>query len=294
MYELIQITETAYYVDCPAKIGIVKTDGNSVILIDSGSDKDAGKKVLRILNEKGWKPVAIYNTHSHADHIGGNKYISSQTECDIFAPGIECDFTNHPILEPAALYGGFPMSGLRHKFLMAQESSALPLEKHSLPDGIEAIPLPGHSFDMTGFRTSDGAVYLADCLSSKETLEKYGIGYLWDVEAYIDTLEKVKLMKADIFIPSHAEPCKDIAPLAQYNIDAVKSIGEKILSFCTEPCGFDDILKKLFDSYNITMNLQQYALIGSTLRSYLAWLSGLEKVTCTFENNIMLWQKTEE
>ncbi|MBQ9922272.1 MAG: MBL fold metallo-hydrolase [Clostridia bacterium] len=289
MYELIQVTNTAYYVNCPAKIGIVKTGETDVVLIDSGNDKDAGKKVLRILNENGWTLRAIYNTHSHADHIGANKYLTDQTGCAVYAPGTECDFTNHTFLEPAALYGGFPMKDLRHKFLMAQESPALPLEKAPLPDNMKIIPLPGHSFDMVGFETQDGAVFLADCLSSQETLEKYGIGYIWDVAAYLETLEKVKGMSAKCFIPSHAEQTDNIAPLAQYNIDAVNKTAENILSFCKTPVTFDTLLKKLFDLYGLQMSIQQYALIGSTLRSYLAMLTDCGKIKYTFENNTMMW-----
>ena len=106
MYELHQAGEHSYYVQSPAKIGIVKLNDTEVCLIDSGSDKDAGRRVRKILDERGWKLTAIYNTHSNADHIGGNRYLQQQTQCKIYAPGIECDFTNHPILEPAFLYGG--------------------------------------------------------------------------------------------------------------------------------------------------------------------------------------------
>ena len=70
MYELIQLTEHDYYIDCPAKIGLVRIDEDNVVLIDSGNDKDAGKKVFRILEANGWNLKAIFNTHSHADHIG--------------------------------------------------------------------------------------------------------------------------------------------------------------------------------------------------------------------------------
>ena len=44
MYELIKISEHDYYIDCPAKTGVVLTGNNEAVLIDSGSDKDAGKK----------------------------------------------------------------------------------------------------------------------------------------------------------------------------------------------------------------------------------------------------------
>ena len=119
MYELIKVSERCYYIQSPAKIGIYKISDDEVCLIDSGNDKDAGKKVLKILNEQGWHLSAIYNTHSHADHIGGNGYLQAQTGCKIYAKGIEADFTNHPILESAFLYGGCPMEELKHKFLLA-------------------------------------------------------------------------------------------------------------------------------------------------------------------------------
>ena len=197
MYELIQVSENNYYIQSPAKIGLIKLNDAEVILIDSGNDKDAGKKVRKILDANGWTLKAIINTHSNADHIGGNKYLQDQTGCKIYASGIEADFTNHPLLEPSFLYGGFPPKDLRHKFLMAQESRVENLTSNVLPEGFEVIPLPGHFFDMIGIRTTEDVVYLADCLSSKETLDKYQIGFIYDVGAYIATLEKVKTMKAD-------------------------------------------------------------------------------------------------
>ncbi len=291
MYELIQVSEHNYYIQCPAKIGLVKLNDTEVCLIDSGSDKDAGRKVRQILDANGWKLRAIYNTHSNADHIGGNKYLQGQTGCRIYAPGIECDFTNHPILEPAFLYGGYPCKDLRHKFLLAQESKAEPLTGEVLPEGFELIPLPGHFFDMAGFRTPDDVVYLADCLSARETLDKYQIGFIYDVASYLETLEKVKTMKAKLFIPSHAAPEEDISDLAQYNIDKVREIAGRILEICAEPLCFETILQKLFTEYGLTMNFEQYVLVGSTVRSYLSWLKDTGKLNAGFGDNLLLWQQ---
>ena len=41
MYELIQAAERSYYIQSPAKIGLVQLEGQDVCLIDSVSDKDA-------------------------------------------------------------------------------------------------------------------------------------------------------------------------------------------------------------------------------------------------------------
>ena len=292
MYELIQIPDTnCYYIQSPAKIGLVKLDDSRVCLIDSGSDKDAGRKVRQHLDANGWQLSAIYNTHSNADHIGGNKYLQGQTGCQIYAPGIECAFTRRPILEPSFLYGGYPCKDLRHKFLLAQESDARLLTPDVLPEGFALLPLPGHFFDMAGFRTPDDVVYLADCLSSKETLEKYQISFIYDVAAYLKTLATVQTLEARMFVPAHAEATTDNAPLARYNIQKVQEIAQKILDLCREPLCFESLLQQLFAHYGLAMNFEQYVLVGSTVRSYLAWLKDEGRLQAEFDNNLLLWRQ---
>ena len=291
MYELNHIIGNSYYIQSPSKMGLVKLNDTDVCLIDSGNDKDAGRKVRQLLDANGWHLTAIYNTHSNADHIGGNRYLQGQTKCKIYAQGIECDITRHPVLEPAFLYGGFPPKDLRHKFLMAQESDAQELTPAVLPEGFELLQLPGHFFHMVGFRSPDDVVYLADCLSSRETLDKYQIGFLYDVAAYLDTLEKVKTMQAAAFVPAHAQVTEDIAPLAQYNIDKVHQIADHMVELCAEPVIFEELLKKLFDDYGLTLTFEQYVLVGSTVKSYLAWLKDTGRLTALFEDNRLLWRR---
>lgn len=152
--------------------------------------KDAGRKVRQHLDANGWRLVAIYNTHSNADHIGGNKYLQSQTGCRIYASGIEYDFTRHPILEP--------------------------------------------SF-------------------------------------------------------AHAAVTEEIVPLVQHNIEKVHQIAEDILALCSVPMEFEEILKALFDRYGLTMNFEQYVLVGSTVRSYLTWLKETGNLQAGFTENRLLF-----
>ena len=291
MYELIQITDRTYYIESPAKIGLVRLGDADVCLIDSGNDRDAGRKVRQLLDVNGWHLTAIYNTHSNADHIGGNRYLQGQTGCRVFAPGVECAFTRRPILEPSFLYGGYPCRDLRHKFLMAQESDAEPLTADALPKGLEAIELPGHFFDMVGYRTPDDVVFLADCLSSRETLEKYQVSFVYDVAAYLETLETVKGLSARMFVPAHAPAAEDVSELAQLNIDKVHEIAEKILGLCAEPASFESVLRRLFADYGLRMTFEQHVLVGSTVRSYLSWLRDAGRLEVEFEDNVLLWRR---
>ncbi len=291
MYELIELGARTYSIQSPSKMGLVTLDDGHVCLIDSGGDKEAGRKVRQILDARHWTLDAIYNTHSNADHIGGNQYLAKQTGCRIYAPGVECAFTRHPILEPAFLFGGYPVKELRHKFIMAQPSDAEALTDDVLPAGFEKIPLPGHFFDMVGFRTPDDIVFLADCLFSKETLDKYQISYIYDVGAFIDTLEHVKRMSAALFVPAHAGATDDIRELAQQNIDKVQEIAERIFAICQTPQSWENILHALFRHYQLNMSFEQYALVGSTIRNYLVWLREQGRINAFFDDNRLLWEQ---
>lgn len=291
MYELIKISDCCYYIDCPAKIGVYTAEGENVWLIDSGNDKSAGKKVKQILDKNSWQLSGIINTHSHADHIGGNRYLQGQTGCRIYAGGVEAAFTEYPVLEPSFLYGGYPCKDLRHKFLLAQDSRVLDFSDEGFPKEIEVIPLPGHSFAMVGFRTPDQTVFLADCLSSRATLEKYAVPFIYDVGAYLDTLDMVEDMEAAVFVPSHAEVSPDIRELVRFNREKVHEIAEKVLSVCEEPLNFETVLQKIFQGYGLVMNFEQYALVGSTIRSCLAWLKDREELDVVFEDEKMMWRR---
>lgn len=290
MYELIRAGERSYYIDCPAKIGLYDT-GDGVCLIDSGNDKDAGRKVRQILDKNGWKLLAILITHSNADHTGGCQYLQKQTGCRVFAPGIEAAFTRAPVLEPAFLFGGFPPKPLRHKFLMAQPAPAEDVSAPGFPEGVDILPLPGHFFDMAGYRTPDGTAYIADCLSSAATLEKYGFPFIYDVGAYLETLRRLPQLEARLYVPAHAEAVEDIDPLAELNLRHVEAICEAVLELCAEPTGFEELLKRVFDRWGLQLTMEQYVLVGSTLKSILAWHLDAGRAEALVEQNRLLWRR---
>ncbi len=289
MYELIQVGKQSYYINCPAKIGVYRANDSEVYLIDSGNDKDTGRRVRKVLDENGWSLKGIINTHSNADHIGGNGYLQQQTGCKIFANGIEAAFTKYPILEPSFLYGGFPSKDLHHKFLLATKSDAVDILDPEFPKELEVISLPGHFFNMIGIRTPDNIVFLADCISSQSILEKYHIAFIYDIAEFLKTLDKVEKMKAVLFVPAHAEATKDVKELVLFNRNKVWEIADNILLLCESPILFEVILKKIFDKYDLIMNFEQYVLVGSTVRSYLSWLKDAGRVSVLFEDNQLLW-----
>lgn len=288
--ELIQVGKKTYYIKNPTNIGIYKVDEYNVYLIDSGNDKDAGKKILKTIEEQGWNVKGIITTHSNADYIGGNKVIQDRTGCKIFASKVEKSISESPVIEPSFLYGGYPFKELRNKFLEAKESVVDVIDE-KLPIGLEKISLKGHYFEMIGIKTDDEIYFLADSLFSRETIEKYHLFFIYDIREYLNTLDYLSSLKGKIFIPSHCEASENISDLIEVNRNKIYEIINKICDFCGERITFEELLKRIFDEYNLNMNPNQYVLIGSTVRSYLSYLCDENKIYFEFDNNKMYWKR---
>ena len=168
-------------------------------------------------------------------------------------------FREKPVLEPAFLYGGCPFKDLTNKFLMAKPS-IVELNEDDLPAGLKIIKLRGHFFDEVCF--------LADSLFSEETINKYHVFFIYDVSAFINPLSYLETVNAKVFVPPYGEITNDISNLIRLNRDKVMEISNKIINACNVKITYEEILKSIFEEYNLVMNANQYVLIGSTMRTF--------------------------
>lgn len=285
--ELIKLGDKTYYIKNNTNIGVYRINERDVILIDSGIDSEVGRKILKVIRENDMEVVGIINTHSHSDHIGGNNFIQSRTNCKIYNVGIGNVIVNNPILEPMIMYGASPMNDLKNKFLMAKESKSDLLD--ILPDGLSYVLLTGHTCSMIGIITSDNVFFLGDAIVNSNTIEKYHVFFLDDIASHMKTLDYLCELKYSLYVPSHGEITSDISELIKINRDKMNEIIDNILNICLEKTSFEDILKKIFDKYELTLNLMQYYLVGNTIKAYLKYLLESEKLKYLFEDNKMYY-----
>lgn len=289
--ELKQIGSKTFCIEHDTNIGIHFTDDGRMYLIDTGSKGD-GEKIDEILSREGWVPSCIINTHTHTDHIGGNEFLMRKYGIPAYCTDYDMAFAHYSELEAAYMNGGYPAEKLRTIFAHPGMIGFRSIEKET-PDGIDWTYLPGHSFGMIGIRTSDDIWFLGDSYLSRSFLKQYTFGFIYNVEAYIDTLKKLKEFKGALFVPSHGIIETDIVPTLEQNLRSVAEMCSMICETCREYRGQDEILQQMYERLRMHARPAQHALLSSTVKSYLTYLQDRNKLECRFVDNIMKWRTQE-
>ncbi len=292
MYECVQVGKDTFFMDCPSRVGIFR-DGDAAWLIDSGSDKDAAKKVLGILSELGLRLEAAVVTHFHADHTGGAALLQQRTGCRLLlaeptAPGA------FPEINTALLYGAHPPKPLKGKFFLAQSARYEAAENADLPEGMLLTRLDGHAFAMLGVRTRDQVWFIGDSVASEHTFEKYKLTYLYDVEKFLQSLDTVASLEGKLFVPAHVAPFERAEDIVERNRRWVYETGDFLTELLKTPLTFESLLKRVFDQYALQMTFGQHTLLGATVRAFLTWLMDAGRVSYFCEDNLLYWKAAEQ
>ena len=293
--ELKHITEGVAYIPGAVNVGVI-INGDKATLIDTGLDRDSGRNIRRLLEAEGIKITAIVNTHSHADHFGGNDYLVRNTGAEVYAPPVEAGIIQNPLLEPIYLFhGAAPIRNLRNKFVLAKPSPV----HHILETGMMTIedrdlmivPLPGHSFNQVGVLVDD-VLFCADAVFSERVIEKYRIPVVQDVGDHRETLKALRETSHTMYVPSHTKPTGDITALADRNLGVVESITSDILGLLDEPKTVSEIQSELCTCYGLDLDVvQQYYLIHTTIMAYLGYLYEEKTIEIQLGGNSLRWSK---
>ncbi|HYF84104.1 MAG TPA: MBL fold metallo-hydrolase [Clostridia bacterium] len=290
-YKLVHVKGNTYYLDGAAKIGIIKNVDNPFksIVVDTGLDDDAGRRLMKIMQENGMGVGTIINTHSHADHCGGNDIVKSRTDCKIYSPPFDKGIIEYPELEPFYLYSAYPLKELDTKFLKAKGTKVdYILEKGQVNiDGVmlDIVPLHGHTPAMIGVATSDGVLFAGDSYFSKSILGKHGLPYFTGIGEAINTLESLKSMDYDYYVPSHGEALTDPVETLDENIELLMDIMEYITDICSKALDREEIVAHMVGRYEIKQTIPQYYLAVSTASAFLSHMSNEGMLTTLFEDN---------
>lgn len=244
-------------------------------LIDSGKCSKMKEEILDFLLEKNLKLVAIINTHCHSDHISNNDINS----CKILASDLEKTIIENNGFQLDILYGGRHPNFMDSCFVASKSFKVSDLEKI---ENIEYIYFPGHSYNMIGVCIEKNVIYIGDAIFSEREINK--IPYVYDIEKFLNSLKELRKYNDKIIISSHLGIIKNIDELIELNVLYVEKMINIILDICKNKKTFDSILEFICEEKNINLNIENYFLICSTIRSFLSYLIDNDLILVQFYN----------
>lgn len=291
---LTKLTDSVYVLQGPTNIGLIVSSSGDAVVIDTGIDESVARKFLREAEQEGFKIKTIINTHSHADHIGGNSFIQSRTGAEIYTSAQEAPFVRNPLLEPIMLLGSaFPWKEMQHKFLYAKPSivtgEITPGSCEIFGVNLEIVSLPGHSIGQIGV-SADGVLFVGDAFISSKLLQKHGIPYNVHIEEYFRTLIKLEEFDCTWYVPSHGLPARDIREDLEVNRETIQKQLALVENWLIEPLAAEDLLSKLCSYSEVSATSPAFFfLYRTTVMAYLSYLYEQGRVKTLLQDNRLLW-----
>lgn len=298
---LVQLSERVHAFLGGVNCAIVQLEDSRALLVDSGQDKEHGRKIRKALNELELEPSVILSTHSHADHYGGNAYLLRQfPEAQVWAPEVEAEIIRAPVLEPIYLFhGAKPLPELTSKWLQAEASPVhrvVGAGEYELGGvGFELLDVRGHAHRQLAVLVDD-VLLATDSLFGAATLDKYPFPFSQDVGGQLDSIEKllglVEAGHVRTALPGHGEPTEAVGELAELNRRALHDAASVVEAAC-QGVGTEDVLAAATREMGAIMtDLARYHLNLTTITAYLGWLRHEARVTCSLEEGRLLWRRT--
>ncbi len=284
--ELVKIKDGIFYIKDTTNLPLIEA-GSSFLLFDSPIDKDKGKKVIKIIKEKGLNVNTLIFSHHHADHVGGGKFLKDFLNLKTYSSTEEKIFIENTILEPIYLsIGGKPSKEFLNKWVYA-ESTIVDDNVKNL--NLNILDLSGHSIGMIGI-IIDEVLFPSDTFFSPQILEKYEIPYFYSYSNFIKRLEEIKNIDFEYVLPSHGELYNrdEGIKVIEENTKKLIEIKEKILEIIKEEKTIEEILDKLnlkVESYIVSI------LIKSSIFNLLNESIDLGEVELIIKKGVVFYKK---
>ena len=297
--DLTQLTANTYHLRAGSNAGLL-LDGARALLVDTGLDRDAARRILKQLTALHVQLAAIVVTHAHADHFGGAGELKRRTGAPVLAPAFEAAVIENPALEPVYLFAGAqPPAELEDKFILAQpcavDSLLQPGRQELHGFAVEIIPAPGHAHNqvMVG-APQEGVCFAADAFFPPSVLDKYGVPFYVEIDQTLATLASLPALPYGLYAQGHGDAYdrSGLEQVLDYNIARIGTIRELVHAALATPRDDSQVLQQVADGLGLHIQRPAiYYLTRTTIHACLNSLRRAGRAELSLVDNRLLWQQ---
>lgn len=291
----VPVLNSVSYLPGPANVGLVRGDGDRVLLIDSGPGKRAGRQILELLEQQHLSLYAIFNTHGHGDHVGGNAYLVEHTRARVFAPLHDSIVMQYPIWGTMCTFSGAePIRELAtprfdpEPCTIDEVVTNVKIEVAGV--NVQPVPLPGHTATHTGYLI-DEVLFTGDILAGEEELNHAPISYAYSITQRLDSLNQLRDIRCSRYVLGHGHVEEDIVSLVDRNLAHIERVLDLIATLLARsPLETNALLDAVIEYLGIQIrNVRDYYTISPALHAYITHLNNRGVITPLIQKNRLFW-----
>lgn len=298
--KLENIKGNTFYIKGATNTGIYIFEDNKALMIDPGLSGLRPNRIIKILEEHDINLKYIINTHEHDDHYGAcSQFKEYKKDLNILSSDYAKLYIENPELFSKYIIGGksnrFLDSRLKNKFV---ENKIYINE--TISEGIISIngekfvivELEGHTPGSIGVITRDDVFFVGDLLVGDDIFKKYDFLFIYDIKAYLNSLQKVKNIGFKYMILGHSKQIiskEDSYDLIEKHELAINKYLLQIRVLLKKPMTLEKILKNIIKNNNLNSNYKEYQFLKSSLISVISYLEELREIGYILDEGELLY-----
>ncbi|WP_028546583.1 MBL fold metallo-hydrolase [Paenibacillus taiwanensis] len=290
------INGNSYMYDANLAVGVYfNEDSRAAVLIDSGANESAAKRIEHFVKKKGYYISSVIVTHGHQAQVGGLPHLKKiYADLRVYATSWTAQFLEHRALE-SGLSGYIPCvaNELDEGIVKDAVTDIIPYRDHDIV--IDEVPfsvvaLPGHFPGMVGIVTPDQVFYSADAIFGNTTLIKQKLLYYTDIKGAKDSLNKLTAHKYAAYVLSHGGKYNDVTLLIQQHQHLIDETAQFIFGIISEhPMTLEGIVQRVMKEYQLKNKSSHFTLANTIVRSYLNELHEDSKLRASVNDGILYY-----
>lgn len=293
------IKGNSFYIRGGTNTGVYVFSDKSALIIDPGLPGVRPRNIIRDLEKEGITIKWMINTHEHNDHYGaGYQFKEKYPNLVNMSSFYSKLYIDNPILFSTYIMGG-NTNEFFDNILMSKNMKNVSIDRTIKPgklhingEYIEIIDLKGHTAGSVGVLTKDKVLFLGDMLVGEELLYKFDLLFIFDVEAYLNSLDLLQTIDFEYAVLGHCKKELDkieTLDLLKKHRESVNKYLNQIRNIMKEPTSLESILKIILNENNLSYNYKEYHFFKSTLVGMISYLNKLGEIKYFIEDGDVLY-----